>query len=571
MTVSVPGAVRSDVTANPAAAAKKTSAAWTWIIFCVLAIGVALRTWQYFADASVVLDEAAVARNVLDRHVLGLLTPLDYAQVAPPGFLLAVKACTVLFGPSEWVLRLTPFVFGLASLLVFPLVARSLLHRPAALAATFMYATAVPLIFYSAQVKQYSGDVAATLVILWLALQTLDAPILTTRRLVALIASGFGALVFSQAVVFPVTAAGVVLVADAFIRRRQDRWIRLGLASAWAVEVLAAIANGYRSMTIVDRAYMQKFWTALFMPHGWRAAGAWLIAVARATFAWRGMGGGYENLHYPFGVFVTLFLVGVAALLWSQRAKGALVVGPILLAIGAAALHTFPLATRVGLFMVPSYLLAVACGTDVLSRLILRRPVGAYGCLVLVPLATYAVLQRLPPDLSEHVRPVLRYVAAHHEADDAVWVYYGAGQAFEYYQHLMPIPGDVQIGDCDREDPRAYLREVDVERGHRRVWFVFAHFAAAFRFNERGLVLAYLDTIGRRLDEFHAPPDDQTPMVAAAYLYDLSDAGKLAHADAGTFRIRGESTPARWSCYGVASPIASRNGAAAKAVMSLVR
>jgi hypothetical protein len=132
---------------------------------------------------------------------------------------------------------------------------------------------------------------------------------------------------------------------------------------------------------------------------------------------------------------------------------------------------------------------------------------------------------------------------------------------------MIPISDDVQIGDCDRQNPRAYLHEVDVERGRARVWFVFAHFAAQFRFDERGLVLAYLDAIGHRLDEFHAPPDDQSPMVAAAYLYDLSDGGRLGRQDADTFPFAGKFTPARWSCYGTASAIPSRNGAAAKAVL----
>src|SRR5690348_5153488 len=107
--------------ADPAETARL---AWRWAVIVAIPVGVGLRAWQYFAQASLVLDEAAVARNVLDRGVLGLLTPLDYAQVAPPGFLLLVKLATALFGPAEWALRLTPFIFGLAALLLFPLVAR---------------------------------------------------------------------------------------------------------------------------------------------------------------------------------------------------------------------------------------------------------------------------------------------------------------------------------------------------------------------------------------------------------------------------------------------------------------
>jgi hypothetical protein len=107
-----------------------------------------------------------------------------------------------------------------------------------------------------------------------------------------------------------------------------------------------------------------------------------------------------------------------------------------------------------------------------------------------------------------------------------------------------------------------------VAPGDPRVDQVRTATSAAFWFNERVLMRAYLDAIGKRLDAFHAPPEDQSPPVAA-YLYDLADPGKLSHANANSFPIRGEYIPARWSCYGVATPIASRAGAAAKAVMSL--
>ena len=47
-------------------------------------VGLALRLWQYGAAASIWVDEAAVACNVLDRDVSSLLGTLDHAQIAPP-------------------------------------------------------------------------------------------------------------------------------------------------------------------------------------------------------------------------------------------------------------------------------------------------------------------------------------------------------------------------------------------------------------------------------------------------------------------------------------------------------
>ncbi|MGH9409612.1 MAG: hypothetical protein ACRD1V_09180 [Vicinamibacterales bacterium] len=164
---------------------------------------------------------------------------------------------------------------------------------------------------------------------------------------------------------------------------------------------------------------------------------------------------------------------------------------------------------------------------------------------------------------------MLQYVAEHRQSDDALWVSYGAGQAFEYYTRLIPIAGDVQMGDCNHQNPRQYLRQVDVERGRARAWFLFANF------DERQRILAYLNAIGTQLDAFQAPPDDTRPTVAAVFLYDLSNPQKLAAVEADSFPIRGfgprgaARRAEEWTCYGTNSVLPARNRTATEAVMRL--
>jgi hypothetical protein len=108
-----------------------------------------------------------------------------------------------------------------------------------------------------------------------------------------------------------------------------------------------------------------------------------------------------------------------------------------------------------------------------------------------------------------------------------------------------------------------------VERGRPRVWVLFAHGSASFRFDERRLLLSYLDAIGKRLDAFKAPPDDTTAGVAAVFLYDLSNGQRLEAAKADGFPITEKYTPQRRSCYGTQSFVSARSGAATEAVMLL--
>ena len=144
----------------------------SWLLPVALGVlGAALRLWQYAAGASLWADEANLALNIVDRPLGRLLGPLDYRQMAPPGWLLLQKAAVTLFGDGEHALRLIPLLGSLATLPLAWHVARRILRpgvEPAL--ALGLVATAVPLIFFAAQVKPYATDVAAALLLLALAL-----------------------------------------------------------------------------------------------------------------------------------------------------------------------------------------------------------------------------------------------------------------------------------------------------------------------------------------------------------------------------------------------------------------
>ncbi len=123
-----------------------------------LAVGLALRVGQFLARPSLWVDEAAVARNILDRDLAGLLSsPLDYGQVAPPGFLLLVELCSRLFGGGEYSLRLVPLIAGSVSLFVFHALARRHLSPPGTAVALLLFA-ATPLVLFSSNLKPYAYE-----------------------------------------------------------------------------------------------------------------------------------------------------------------------------------------------------------------------------------------------------------------------------------------------------------------------------------------------------------------------------------------------------------------------------
>jgi hypothetical protein len=149
-------------------------------------------------------------------------------------------------------------------------------------------------------------------------------------------------------------------------------------------------------------------------------------------------------------------------------------------------------------------------------------------------------------------------MAARFEPNDAVYVYYGAAQAFFYYAprfHL--VTRDVVIGRCSLARPRAYLEEIDRFRGRSRVWVLATQLSAWT--NDLEMLTGYLDAIGRRTDSTIVPATGNIPAMAAhLFLYDLSAPDRLAAASSDTFAApAGVRDPllARWGCYGVLAPL----------------
>ncbi|MBK5187135.1 MAG: hypothetical protein JJD97_02760 [Gemmatimonadaceae bacterium] len=141
----------------------------------LVVVGIALRLWQYLADTSMWFDEFSIARNVSERSLGALLTrPLGFAQTAPLGFIAAIDVSSNVLGPSDLALRFFPFLCGIAGLFLFWRVAETTLTGGAVAIAIALFALSTPLIRYSAELKQYGGDVVA---ILGLTLVALDPPI----------------------------------------------------------------------------------------------------------------------------------------------------------------------------------------------------------------------------------------------------------------------------------------------------------------------------------------------------------------------------------------------------------
>ena len=498
----------------------------------ILAFGALLRTIQYGARGSMWVDELAVAINVSERGLGQLLfRPLDLRQVAPPGFLLLEKLGTELLGAGEAGLRLYPWLASLASLFLFWRVAARFASGAAQVAGLLAFAASPSLVWYAGTAKQYSGDVAVTLLLVLLALRFGEERWSTGRAILWGLVGGVAILV-SQPAVLVAAALGAVLL----VRRLRDRARIapvLALVGGWAIGAAAVTAHSLRIIPPTVRSTMAGEWNESFLPAPWDGPVQLLWIPNRLLMSFSHLLIRVLPKSVPEMLFVAAFgglaVAGVHRMIRLRRGAAIAPAVPPVVGFLAAGLRIMPLYNRLAMFFTPSLLLAAMTGADEVRERFRGRARAVATALTLGPFAlpALAVLVLAPPPYrAEEARPVLEELRARLEPGDTIYLYYGAALALRFYAPDLP-----RVGGADhRGDGRGYFREIDALRGRPRVWFFHTHGYPC----EPEAIRSYFEAIGTELDRIEDPYGLRGQRETAAYLYDLSDPARLASADAET-------------------------------------
>ena len=139
------------------------------LMLLAIMLGVGCRLAQYLANRSYWGDEASLVLNIRGKTAWELLGPLNYAQAAPPLFLLVGRGLFRSLGGGEMSLRLLSIVCGIGSVLVFAMLSRRILPTLWGALAVLIFALSDRLIAHSAEVKPYIGDVFICTLFLWVA------------------------------------------------------------------------------------------------------------------------------------------------------------------------------------------------------------------------------------------------------------------------------------------------------------------------------------------------------------------------------------------------------------------
>lgn len=493
------------------------------VLLVSLVVGIGFRLVQYLQNRSLWLDEALATSIYLENSVRELLSPSVSGGVAP-GFYILQRISAQLFGTNELALRAVPFAAGVAAIFLFLAVARRAATPPAVPLAFALVCISPFLIYYSSEAKRYSLDVACSLVLLLLALDLYERGV-SIRRLAVFAGVGVATVFFSFPAAF--VLAGTTLGLLAATLREGDR----AAASRLSGVVLAGAALLVLPLLRVVGGLGDAaggFWSSGFMPVPPRSLEEWAWFPDTFNRLFRDPLGAHNQAATSGAFYQTAAgMLGFAAgtaWMWSRRRNVLLILlGPVLVALIASALHLYPFGAkwltggRSILYLAPVFFLLIAEGAVQLWRNLRGnlRPVGVavMGLLILPPLTEDVIM--IPYGRAE-MRPILEYIQEAEQPGDLLYVHYDAKPAFRFYASSYGFePGEYLLGDCSRYALERYLETIDRFRGVPRVWLLFGAGKGAQQFGERAFILRYADRIGSRID-------DQVALGTYTYLYDFS-------------------------------------------------
>ncbi len=502
-----------------------------WLI---IALGIILRLDQYLFNRSLWLDESFVVINIINRSWLELLqAPLEYTgYITPPGFLLMAKLSITIFGNSDLILRLFPFISGILALILYYPMAKRYVSERAVPFALLLFAISSQLIIYSSDFKQYSSDVLIA-IILYLLVDYIRRHNLNFSRLLLLTIVGIIAVWFSHPSVFILATIGIYLAFPYLLDKQWKQVAKLMLVYMLWLANFAILFLFLVNVETVNDKWLHEFWVINggFMPSPFSMEGIqWLYTKLALTL---------NNLASlgAIQVAAVMMIIGFITLLLNKKPTWFLFVMPIVIALFLSFFQQYVFSERLLLFILPVLYLILAEGIANIGTVVAQ-------ILIVLSLILFPVYQNFiikDHHVIEEIKPVLETVQRHRLNTDKVYIYYWAEPAFRYYashygfnfenchiitplskpkyikevdfsrmqRDLKPVAlNDTQCILGNSEVFHQSLKDLEQLKGQGRIWFIFSHLGE----HERPLFLNYLDSIGTRLDENLQPG-------SSAYLY----------------------------------------------------
>ena len=473
---------------------------WRTVFYTVIGVGILLRLFHFIDNRSLFIDEIFLSSSLIRMNFTELLAPyLDYEQKAPIGFLWLVRACVLLFGKNEMALRLISLLSGIGSLFLFLPVARYFLKPLGVVVALGILAMAPPLVYHAVEIKQYSTELFATIVAIYLYIRFQQKRDLRSLLLWGI--SGAAIIWFSYTSIF--ILAGMAIGSGLYYLFKKDWPILFRSLIPFTLWLVSFAVNFLLFTGKHANSDWLTFWFKnheAFMPFPPTTASdlKWFIQTP------------YKVMHYPLGLLwfspainfhpmlrivlrmtllpLLLLVVGLYQYFKHDKKLFLVMVLPIALHLVASGLEKYPFFDRLTVYLSPWLILFIARGCEQVSGLLPVQPRFwrfVLPALLLVGPLVNSVRQVADTGLfgdykKSYQREALLYINDHIQPGDAVYIYWNGLPSYDFYKNIYPlkyqaIPGqDLRLASTSLED---YFRNLSTDfnkfAGKKRVWLLY--------------------------------------------------------------------------------------------------
>lgn len=458
--------------------------------------GIFIRLFHFFHNRTLWMDEVYLSTSLIKMNYMELATKtLDYQQKAPIGFLWTVKTFVNLLGTGEMALRLFPLLCGIGSLLLLISVARYFLSSFASIIAISILALAPPLIFHAVEIKQYSTELFAALLVLYIYIRYHNQQSWPALLLWGL----WGAIIlwFSYSSVF-ILAGIATAVSCGNLYRRDWKLFYKQLApfllwlTAFAINYLLFTHKHAESKWIVQ--WFDFYHTFMPFPPAsandlrWYPAALYHLIDYPLGLKWKFYTGDSTLLKLllvvPWLPFITLFY-GTWSLM-KERKYALLLLLPFLFVFLASGLKLYPLTERFWVFICPVLILLIAKGTDGISDFFTGRSAKIVLAIFLLAGPVYGSIVSLsyPDEFIIHKksaeRQALTYVSNNFKEGDLVYVYWNNLPGYRFYKNTHSYNFKAIEGKDYRKISNSYpdyLKHLQQDfrefKGKKRIWLIY--------------------------------------------------------------------------------------------------
>jgi len=464
------------------------------ILLFLIFYGLFIRILQYLHNHSLSLDEAFLALNIIKRSFLQLMNqPLDYGQIAPVGFLFAVKFLYNIFGSGEPVLRAIPLFASMFSIFLFYKMCEQYCERNSIIYGVALFVFSEPLLYYSVTFKQYSTDVLFSILIFLISLQFFKKFSIIKVILFGLV--GCVVIVFSHPSVFILSGTSLYFLIYFLIKKEYSNLRKIILYSIiWFSGFLIVYFLLYKNTRTSPE--LLSYWESGFVSIKTFLDVGWFFDKVFKVFEWP------IGLKLK-GLAALFFLLGLFFYFKKKGNMFFLLISPVPFMIIASLLHKYPLRGRLILFYVPVMLIFISEGisemmenSNHMSKII---SIVAVFLLLLHPVIN-SVYRIFNPIQVEETRPLIKYLKDKKKSDEGLYVFYAALPAFRYYSKRFSLDTlDYIKGSIARRNLDEYIRDIEKIKQYKKIWLLFSHSSTVRGFDEENFLIYHLDKTGERI------------------------------------------------------------------------